>query len=153
MNYATDATQYGKLQKKKPSYQPMIPNKNELNSLSPEENIFKQINPIAPVRSSQNWATEVPHRGFDESDLNTYVIRPADKQEISLFDRFILGDASKLFQRDVQPEKQNLGHMMASKLSKHKGDEMSDPPSAKRARYRETFRGKNYGGVSAMHMK
>ena len=53
-------------------------------------NIFQQVSPMYPWRSSSNWATDTNYKGWNQDDLNTYIVRQSDKNTIRDFDRFIL---------------------------------------------------------------
>jgi len=155
MNLSTTSEEYASKLANKPIGEPMIPQKDQLNSIDPLERIYRQTNPIAPVRSSKNWATEEPSRGFDNSDLNTYIVRPADYEQVKLFDRYILGQTSELFNRDFD-ESANLGTMMLQRLQKQKVrrevEERTTNFGQKRVAYQNSIRGANYGNISQMTM-
>lgn len=146
MNLATSSKEYAKRLDKKPIAQPVIPNKDELNSREPLT-LYRQITPIDPVRSSKNWATEKPERGFNMDDLNTFVIRPADRKQTELFDRYILGDSSRLFSRDVN--KTTLGTLIGEKLGPN--NQSRSRIAEKRIAARSALKGGTYGSVK--HMK
>lgn len=153
MNLSTTSEEYAKMIAKKPIGEPMIPGKDQFNSIDPLERIYRQTNPIAPVRSSENWATEQPSRGFDNSDLNTYIVRPADYEQVKLFDRYILGESSSLFNREFDSNA-NLGTMMLERLQKQtlrrEAEERNSSFGQKRVAYRSTVKGANYGNITQM---
>jgi hypothetical protein len=151
MNLATSSKEYARGLKRKPIGAPMIPNKDALSSYSPNNSIYEQINPIRPVRSSTNWATEEPSRGFNMDDISTYVVRPADRLQAALFDRFILEDYAAVFKRR-KTQDPNLGELITSKLgppSTEKKEHMTD----KRTKARTMLDGHNYSSNKAMNKK
>lgn len=149
MNLSTNSKQYAKKLGKKPIAQPMIPNKDDLNYRDPIT-VYDQITPIDPVRSSKNWATESPSRGFNMDDLNTYVIRPSDRKQAELFDRFILGDASRLFGRDTK--RTTLGTMIGDKLGPANSSTKVTPSNIKH-HARMNLKGNTYDGIKNLKEK
>lgn len=53
-------------------------------------NVFQQASPLYPRIPNDNWATDTNYKGWNQDDLNTYIIRQSDRNTIRDFDRFIL---------------------------------------------------------------
>jgi hypothetical protein len=144
-NIPSNSEAYARSVGTKPPVNSSIPNKDQLESRNPVENYFDQTNPIDPVSSSHNWATEEPRRGFNMDDLNTYIIRDTDRLQAGIFDRFVLKEDTAQFPARIDQDI-TLGKMIHDRLG---------PPRKSFAdikKYaRSTLSGKSYSNVKRMH--
>lgn len=94
-----------------------LPNVDVANTRSAVAHYYSQINPIDPVTPSNNWATEKPRKGFNMDHLNTYIIRPSDRLQAAMFDRFILKEDAGLFPGREEND-MTLGRLISKKIGK-----------------------------------
>ncbi len=100
--------------------------------------IIKQVSPQYPYQPSKNWATEAPTRGWNQNDLNTYIIRESAKHVIKDFDRFILKE-------DTSPDNPNNETPEEDKTLAYKIQERIGKPRNRaqliKQNYRDTIQG------------
>lgn len=94
-------------------------------------NMIHQVSPLYPYKPSGNWATDTNYKGWNQDDLNTYIIRQSDKNTIKDFDRFVLktDNEAQVEDIDFDPNKENnapetvpksLGYMIRDRIGKHR---------------------------------
>ena len=108
----SNAPEYARWQETETTH---IPATEDLKSRTFVQNYYDQINPIDPVTPSENWATKPSRRGFNMSDLDTYIIRDADRLQSSLFDRFILKRHAGGFPARLE-QNETLGKLIEDKV-------------------------------------
>lgn len=93
-----------------------------------QSDIYQQITPVYPYQPSGNWSTQLPTRGWNQSDLSTYIIPESDRQTIQMFDRFILKDEVNPI---AKPRKSNptLGNLIADRIGRPKHSENIKNPA------------------------
>jgi hypothetical protein len=82
-------------------------------------NIFQQVSPIYPRAPSANWATDTNYKGWNQDDLNTYIIRQSDKNTVRDFDRFILKTDNEAEDMDLDTPDQNKENELPEDIPKN----------------------------------